>query len=162
MRNNCGLSPLRDVHDYVFQEVQATADTFRTIMAARESHHREFQILHIEDSSMDADLIQYALARAALPVRIQVVTTKREFEKALEQEPPDLILSDSCLPGFNGQEALAQAQQKFPQVPFVFCSGYVSDERREQALQRGAADYLSKDDMPGLIARVRELLKIAQ
>jgi CheY-like chemotaxis protein len=43
-------------------------------------------------------------------------------DEALRESPPDIILSDYSLPGFNGTTALALAVREAPDTPFIFVS----------------------------------------
>ena len=119
-------------------------------------NNNRFRILHIEDNSLDAELIESAL-QVHLPCDITTVNTKASLEAALEGAEPDLILSDSNLPSFDGLSALDLASLKSPGTPFVFCSGQISEEKKTEALRRGAVDCIPKNDMAGLIAFVKKL-----
>lgn len=63
-------------------------------------------ILHLEDSTNDALMIESVLTDTWADCRIHRVVSKAEFESALEFERFDLILSDHSLPGFDGLTAL--------------------------------------------------------
>src|SRR5437867_8635235 len=72
------------------------------------------RILHLEDDSNDAELIQAALESEGLAVAIHRVDTREEFTAALTGPPFDLILSDYALPGFDGLSALRLARETVP------------------------------------------------
>lgn len=59
---------------------------------------------------------------------------------------PDLILSDSVMPGLTGEEFLRAVRQhpELRDVPFVFLTGSTEHFVRVRALSDGAQDYLSK------------------
>jgi CheY-like chemotaxis protein len=61
----------------------------------------------------------------------------------------------AALPGFDGLSALAFAKQKHPEVPFILCSGHVFEEKKAEAEQHGAIDYVSKNDLAGLISLIK-------
>lgn len=117
---------------------------------------RSLRIIHIEDDPCDAELIAAALEVHALS-QITTVTTKLALAAEIQTELPDLIISDSNLPGFDGLSALAFATQHCPGIPFVFCSGFLSAEKQAQALAHGAVDCVSKNDLTRLIALVKKL-----
>jgi len=100
--------------------------------------------LHLEDNPTDSDLIESLLVKEGIPCRIQRVATRLGFVQALEQERVDLILSDVSLPAFNGMEALAIVRDKCPQIPFIFVTGTVGEERAIETLKSGARDYVLK------------------
>jgi phosphoserine phosphatase RsbU/P len=114
------------------------------------------RVLHIEDDSIDAELI-YRIVTGGVPCTFWRVSTKAALLAALANERFDLIISDSNLPGFDGVSAMKLARNRFPKVPFVFCSGYVTGERKTQMLNLGAFDFFPKDDLEGLLHLVKKL-----
>jgi CheY-like chemotaxis protein len=60
---------------------------------------------------------------------------------ALRDFQPNVILSDFSLPQFNGLAALAVARELAPNLPFIFVSGTIGEERAIEVLRRGAVDY---------------------
>jgi len=67
---------------------------------------RTLNILHLEDSPLDAELIEAHLSDGGLDCRLVRVQTSAEFTAALEQQAFDLILADYALPSFDGLTAL--------------------------------------------------------
>lgn len=114
------------------------------------------RILHLEDNLNDSELIKATL-QGQLRCHITVVATRAAFEAALERNAPDLILSDSSLPGCDGLSALALATKKLPAVPFIFCSGNIPDLMKVEAARHGATDFISKDDLAGLVTLIKRL-----
>ena len=78
---------------------------------------------------------------------------------------PDLILSDTRLPGMDGF-ALVEELRKNPEwadIPFIFLSSDVSVESKVQGLERGVEDYLTKPIyIKEIIARVNLVLQRKQ
>ena len=118
--------------------------------------------LHLEDNPTDSDLIESLLVKEGIPCRIQRVATRLGFVQALEQERVDLILSDVSLPAFNGMEALAIVRDKCPQIPFIFVTGTVGEERAIETLKSGARDYVLKQRISRLVPSVRRALREAE
>jgi len=65
------------------------------------------------------------------------------------------------MPGYDGQAALAFAQQQCPEVPFLFVSGTIGEERAIESLKNGATDYVLKDRLERLAPAVRRALREA-
>ena len=114
------------------------------------------QLLHLEDSPSDAELIAIVIRREWPKCQIHHVATGTEYRKALEAGPFDLILSDYTVPGFDGLSALGLARARFPETPFLFLSGTIGEERAVEALKRGATDYVIKDRPTRLIPAMRQ------
>ena len=117
---------------------------------------REARILIVEDEPWDAELAQRLLTSAGLGFTAAVVATREAFVKQLAAFRPDVILSDYHLPGFSGVAALEIAQQRCPDVPFVFWSGVLGDEEAVALIKQGATDYVLKDRparLPSVICR---------
>ncbi|MGA7887393.1 MAG: PAS domain-containing protein, partial [Acidobacteriaceae bacterium] len=119
------------------------------------------RILIVEDLASDAELMAYELRQANLTFTTRRVDNDQDFVRELEQSPPDLILSDYHLPRFNGPAALALAQEKCPDVPFIFVSGAIGEEVAIDNLKRGATDYVLKDRLFRLAPAVKRALREA-
>ena len=119
------------------------------------------RILIVEDLASDAELMAYELRQANLTFTTRRVDNDQDFVRELEQFPPDLILSDYHLPRFNGPAALALAQEKCPDIPFIFVSGAIGEEVAVDNLKRGATDYVLKDRLFRLAPAVKRALREA-
>ena len=120
---------------------------------------RALAILHLEDSAADRELLRELFLAEGLVCEFHTVENRAAFEAALEQGQFDLILSDYSLPGFDGMTALALAQQRRPEIPFVFISGVMGEERAIETLKNGATDYVLKQRMNRIVPCVRRALR---
>lgn len=117
---------------------------------------RKARILIVEDEAWDAELAQRLLTTAGLAFTATVVATRDAFVAQLTAFRPDIILSDFHLPGFSGEAALRIAQEQRPDLPFVFWSGVLGDEKAVDLIRQGATDYVLKDRparLPSVISR---------
>jgi signal transduction histidine kinase len=112
----------------------------------------------LEDDPNDAELIQLQLAKDGIDVDWRHVVAERDFREALAGAPPDLVLADYTLPGFDGLAALKILLQHSPDIPFIFVSGSLGEERAIEALKSGATDYVLKDRLQRLPAVVMRAL----
>lgn len=122
----------------------------------------ELDVLLIEDCGADAELAIHRLAQGGFRCRYRTVTREEELRAALQERHPSFILSDFSLPGFDGMAALALAQQLAPDVPFIFLSGTIGEERAIEALRRGAVDYVLKSNPQRLVPAVKRALAEAE
>ena len=121
------------------------------------------EILLLEDSAFDAELLQASLEGTHPRSRITWVKDEPGLLGALETQRFDLILSDYQLPGFTGGDALTVAQQKAPGTPFIFVSGVIGEENTVELLKRGATDYVMKGRLARLpVAIDRALREVRQ
>jgi two-component system, NtrC family, response regulator AtoC len=74
----------------------------------------------------------------------------------IEQEAPDLILSDLKLPTQSGVELLRQAKGLFPHTEVAIMTGHGSIESAVDAMKLGAYDYIEK---PFRVEKMRLLLQ---
>jgi PAS domain S-box-containing protein len=82
--------------------------------------------------------------------------------RELDQYPPDLILSDHGLPGFDGFAALALAREHCPETPFIFVTGAMGEELAIDSLRGGATDYVLKTRISNLFPAVERALRLAE
>ena len=114
-----------------------------------------FEILILEDVHEDAEL---SCGSCAKPHRlIRQVQTEADLLGAAVL--PAMSLSDFSLPHFDGMSALGIAHQVCPDVPFIFVSGVIGEERAIEALKHGATDYILKGNLKRLAPAVRRALQ---
>src|SRR5438132_716172 len=117
------------------------------------------RILNLEDNPRDAELVQARLAAEGVACEIVCVQTGTDFAAALDQGGWALIISDFTLPAYDGMSALALAQTKRPDVPYIFFSGTVGEEAAIEALKKGATDYVLKPRPARLVSAVKRALQ---
>ena len=124
--------------------------------------NKSLQILVLEDVSADVVLIDHELRRGGFDFQTKRVETREDFINEIEQNPPDLILSDHGLPAFDGFSALAIAKDKCPDTPFIFVTGSMGEEVAIDSLRSGATDYVLKARLPKLAPAVQRALRLAE
>ncbi|MFZ2955733.1 MAG: response regulator [Candidatus Ozemobacteraceae bacterium] len=103
-------------------------------------------ILYLEDSPRDAELIRETLIDAGFEATFDLAATKEEYTSFLcGDRRYDIILSDFKLIGFNAFEALRLSTDLCPGVPFICISGTIGEETAVELLKKGAIDYVFKD-----------------
>jgi len=123
---------------------------------------RPLRILHLEDNPLDRQLVLQTLIGDKLKCEFIYAKNEPEFREALKRGNIDLILSDFTLPGYDGMRALAEARRTSPEIPFVFLSGTIGEERAVENLRAGATDCVLKDHPGRLSLVVRRALKEAE
>ncbi|NJN56882.1 MAG: response regulator [Leptolyngbyaceae cyanobacterium SL_5_9] len=107
-------------------------------------------ILLLEDSSLDAELIQAHLRVSWSDCKLTRVENRADFLAALESHTFDLILSDYLLPTFDGLAALKIVCDRHPEIPFIFVSANLGEEVAIETLRNGATDYVLKQRLERL------------
>jgi len=122
---------------------------------------KEIHILMLEDNPMDSELAGHTLKRGGVKFTATRVETEKDFTRELDENPPDLILSDYALPGFDGYAALDIAKRKAPHIPFIFVTGTMGEEVAIETLKNGATDYVLKHRLARLVPSVHRALREA-
>jgi len=118
-------------------------------------------VLLLEDDDLDVELIHEQLLQSGLSVDMRRAQTERDFVQELNRSGLRIVLSDFALPEYDGFAALSMAQRLQPDVPFIFVSGAIGEERAIETLQRGATDYVLKSRLTRLPAAVTRALTLA-
>jgi two-component system cell cycle sensor histidine kinase/response regulator CckA len=119
------------------------------------------KILLLEDNPNDAELIESELENAGMSFISHRVDSKEEFVDALDSFRPDVVLSDFSMPSFDGMTALSITRSQYPEMPFIFISGTIGEEKAIEALKNGATDYVLKDHPARLVPSVQRALREA-
>lgn len=93
----------------------------------------------------------------------QIAGTANDGERALqliEEEKPDVLMTDIRMPGVDGMELIRRAKEIRPDLVFIVVSGYRQFEYAQTALKYGVTDYLLKpvnaEELTQLLIRIRE------
>src|SRR3954471_16710337 len=107
----------------------------------------DMNVLFVEDSPDDVELALLSLKSDGIQPHWKRVDSEPDMRGALGDFRPDAILSDFSMPGFDGLQALRIARELTPEVPFIFVSGTIGEERAIEAIRSGATDYVLKNNM---------------
>jgi PAS domain S-box-containing protein len=117
------------------------------------------KILMLEDSPIDAEIIQRLLLREKMNCDFTLASNRIMFLQALEIFMPDVILCDHSLPQFNSSEALELVRERAPHIPFIMVTGTVSEEYAANIIKQGADDYILKDRMTRLPSAIEAAIR---
>jgi diguanylate cyclase len=116
------------------------------------------RVLFVEDEASEIELAAHQLRANDIAHVRQHVAAEGALRAALNDFNPTIILSDFSMPGFSGLRALEIARECAPEIPFVFVSGTIGEDRAIEALRRGAVDYVLKTNLARLGPVVRRAL----
>jgi len=123
---------------------------------------KKINILIIEDVPADAELVEHELRKEKIEFSSKRVDTKKDFLRELKDFVPDIIISDFCLPQFNGMAALELAKGLAPLTPFIICTGSMNEETAVECMKAGAADYVIKEHLVRIVPAVKNALEQKQ
>ena len=114
----------------------------------------------VEDEMIMCDLMVYTLNNSGFKAKGFCDST--EFERAMKEELPELIVLDVMLPGKNGLDILKELRQGSDtrNIPVILATAMGSEIDKVQGLDLGADSYLTKPfGMMELTATVRAVLR---
>lgn len=114
-------------------------------------------VLLLEDSADDADLLRAELKRSGCEVAIRRVDERSDFLDELNS-PPQVIVADFQLPQYCALEALDDVRERDGSVPFIIFSGEIDEEIAIAALSKGADDFVMKDRPRRLAAAIERAM----
>src|SRR5690606_32812016 len=118
-------------------------------------------VLIIEDSDDDVELLILELRASNYKLNIERVQTAPEFKKALDTREWDVIVSDYSLPGFGAPKALQMLKESGQDIPLIIVSGTIGEDAAVQAMRAGAADFFAKNNVVRLIPAIERELREA-
>lgn len=116
------------------------------------------RVLCVEDDESDMLIARHRLTSSGLDCVLERVETEQQLRAAIERFAPQVVLSDFKLPQFDGHAALRTVRDVAPEIPFIFVSGTMGEERAIEALLQGAADYVLKQNLNRLVPAVTRAL----
>lgn len=122
-----------------------------------EEKNKIINILMVEDSKDDAELIVLELKKSDLNFRWNRVQTEKELRKELDSNNYDLVISDYMMPDLLGIDVVRIVTRFYPELPIIIVSGQIGEEQAIETLKSGASDYLMKGNiirLPSAIYKV--------
>ncbi|MCU0551172.1 MAG: response regulator [Leptolyngbya sp. Prado105] len=114
----------------------------------------QIDILIVDDDPDTRDLLQFMLEDEGAIV--SVAHNAKAALSLLEKQLPRLLVSDVAMPEMDGFELIGRVRE-LPQgdlLPAIALTAYARDEDRQQALDCGFNDYLTKPIDPIELVRV--------
>lgn len=118
------------------------------------------KILMLEDRFEDIKLAEREFQINELEYQLETVDNEEGFRNLLNSFKPDIIISDYSLPGYDGLLALEYCIEKYPDIPFIICTGSLDEETAVQTMKMGACDYILKENLIRLVPAIKKCLKL--
>ena len=114
------------------------------------------RVLCVDDHRDTSDMLQMLLAEE--DYEVHTAATMQEACNVAQNNQYDLYVLDKRLPDGTGIQLCQTLQELTPSVPCIFYTGDAYEIHRREALQAGAAAFVAKPDIEGLITAVHGLL----
>ena len=122
-----------------------------------------FDILIVDDVAENLQMLQLILKCPRF--RIRAATSGHTALQLIENQLPDLIITDIKMPNMSGVDLcrLLKADKRTSHIPLMFVSAYTDTDNIVEALEVGGVDYISKPFRPAEInARVNTQIKLLE
>ncbi len=110
----------------------------------------------VDDDQSIRFVLEKALTREGLPVRS--FTNPKDVITALDDDEPQVLVSDIRMPGGGGLELLAKLKERLPGLPVIIMTAYSDLDSAVASFQGGAFEYLPK---PFDLTKAVELIRRA-
>jgi two-component system nitrogen regulation response regulator GlnG len=110
----------------------------------------------VDDDQSIRFVLEKALAREQFAVRS--FASPKEVMQALDDDEPQVLVSDIRMPGGSGTELLAKVKARLPGLPVIIMTAYSDLDSAVAAFQGGAFEYLPK---PFDVTKAVELIRRA-
>jgi two-component system nitrogen regulation response regulator GlnG len=108
----------------------------------------------VDDDHSIRFVLEKALAREQLAVRS--FSSGRDVLAALDDDEPQVLVSDIRMPGGSGIELLSKVKARMPGLPVIVMTAYSDIDSAVSAFQGGAFEYLPKPfDVPKAVELIR-------
>ena len=114
------------------------------------------RVLCVDDHHDTSEMLELLLSKE--DYEVDTAGTMEQACRLAERKSFDLYVLDRRLPDATGLELCERLQQLTPDVPCIFYSGDAYELHRREAIAAGAAAYVAKPDIDGLINAVQKLL----
>ncbi len=120
------------------------------------------EVLYVEDNQSDIELLKSISEINTPEIEFESSGSLTEIEAKL-RNGVDVIICDYKLVGFDGERVFRVAQEICPDVPFIFFSGTIGEERAVKLIRDGATDFVLKENIlkiPFVIKRALQEIEL--
>jgi len=104
------------------------------------------RVLIADDDSLSREFLSEACRTFGL--QVDAVTSGEQAVERLRRGGIDLVLTDLRMPGISGVDLVRTMSKDYPEIPVVLVTAHGTVETAVQAMQLGAADFVTKPCSP--------------
>ena len=120
------------------------------------------KILIVDDAAVERKLVGDLLTTFWPTCEVLEASDGIEGLSLVEQQMPDIVLTDLCMPFSGGLELIAKLREKECLIPVVVLSGKNDAATAVAALQAGAANFIQKSKLATLLeSTISTVLELA-
>ena len=108
------------------------------------------QLLIVEHSIDDVELILLELRKAGVQIHQITVESREQFQAALAKQTFDAVLCDYRLPTWTGMDALRELRAIDKNTPFLLVTGTLGEEAAVECIKQGVSDFVVKHHLTRL------------
>ncbi|NHZ46446.1 response regulator [Nitratidesulfovibrio liaohensis] len=122
---------------------------------------QELKVLLVDDEEEFVTTLAERLSLRGMATRI--ATDGEQALRAVEADPPHVVVLDLMMPGIKGTEALRRIKAGHPTVQVILLTGHGSARDGIEGMKLGAFDYLMKPlRLEDLLEKLHEAGRLAQ
>ena len=141
---------------------QSDADSVSE-QVVEQTDRSSFPLLLVVDDNEDFRMfMKHSLE---LQYRVDVALNGEEAWKMIQENCPDLVISDVMMPGMDGNELCRKikSNKQTSHIPVILLTARQEVESKVKGLETGADDYVTKPfNMIALVLRIRKLIELSR
>ena len=103
-------------------------------------------VLVVDDSAVDRTLVSGLLGSRS-QWTIESTESGEEALAQMEREAPDVVVTDMQMPEMDGLQLVTAIRRQYPGVPVILMTAFGSEALAVEALEKGAASYVPKQQL---------------
>jgi ActR/RegA family two-component response regulator len=102
----------------------------------------DLSILWVDDDIEFVELLARRFKRRG--ARVRICDSPEACLEAVRQEPPDVVVTDRMLGGYDGLRLVSRLRQQVTELVVIMLSGYTHEASIREAIDSGVTQYLPK------------------
>jgi len=120
------------------------------------------RVLVVDDAKIHRDLVRGILVED-LEIEVAEASDGKQALAAIEERPPELVISDLVMPEMDGFELVSHVRRQHPTIPVIVMTQHGNERLAVLALEAGAASYVRKEDLAYELSKtVSRVLAVSQ
>ena len=117
------------------------------------------KILLVEAFPDHIEMFRQILEKNFSNYTLEITDTEEGLKQAIQNYNPDIILSNTVFPDFEGKSIFNLAKELAPQTSFIFISETAKEESLIYFFREGLGDFVLKEDIENLPSRIKLALE---